>query len=711
MSVTHHSSARLATLVAGIGASAVLLASCTSSSTGAPTSTAAQSSAAAQATASATAQAFGAVGTTETVPCPGYLTTGAAFAAQGNEVEGQTFSCGVVVVPENHDQPDGRTIELFYLRLHSTGASPAAVPLVYLAGGPGSTGSYELTANPLLNQNLNRIRQDRDIIAYDQRGTGYSNYLLCAPFESTLGVLQDRDKNPKIAETIKDLQDTTQGIGYGALRASLCGVGARLLAGVDVSQYNSVASARDIPELVTALGYTDGYDLYGTSYGTTLAQFAMREDPEGVRGVVLDGPSGPSIPNTMWSSTKPVSPYVEIFTQCEADAACAAAYPNLAERFGALLKKLEKDPLVFDPPLQVNPPLTVILPKQIDQIDAEFFRKMAEINNIALNGGFVGAMPSIIKAAEERDVEWFRTSSLAAPASASPTPPASNTTGMGTRPPFQADQPLYEVPFLTLLTLAQNTAQAQVQSSIDGQWVTLVLGDLAARLEAGENQADLMEALLRLSVVPNIGPSAQNLTDYADAYLSPSAATAAKALAAQMDRNDVRATMWNIQDVAMNLGSTPDTRNYSYGMQYAVNCASEIAFTPLSLAKENVAETPYPQLAAYPVKVNQQQVATCLSYPTTLDRSVTDPVVSDIPTLIYVGALDNETPAPWGRTVAEGLSRSTVVEWKNMGHIAAAHDQQYCAGDVAAAFLRDPEQAPDLACTTSHDYAVKWALK
>ena len=259
------------------------------------------------------------------------------------------------MVPENHDDPTGRTIELFYLKLHSASATPATDPLVYLAGGPGSTGSYELTANPGLYSSVNEIRKDRDIIAYDQRGTGYSNYLLCAPFESALGVLQDRDKNPQISQAIADLQRKDSGIGYGALRANLCGVGTTLLTDVDLGQYNSVSSAKDIAELTTALGYTDGYNLYGTSYGTTLAQFAMRGDPEGVRSVILDGVGGPQIPK-MWSMTKNVGPYIEIFKQCEADAACAEAYPNLAERFDALLTKLEKSPLAFDPPLKVVGP-------------------------------------------------------------------------------------------------------------------------------------------------------------------------------------------------------------------------------------------------------------------------------------------------------------------------------------------------------------------
>jgi len=42
----------------------------------------------------------------------------------------------------NYAEPDGRTIELFYLKLHSSSLSPAPDPLVYLAGGPGGAGSF-----------------------------------------------------------------------------------------------------------------------------------------------------------------------------------------------------------------------------------------------------------------------------------------------------------------------------------------------------------------------------------------------------------------------------------------------------------------------------------------------------------------------------------------------------------------------------------------
>jgi len=51
-----------------------------------------------------------------------------------------------------------------------------------------------------------------------------------------------------------------------------------------------------------------------------------------------------------------------------------------------------------------------------------------------------------------------------------------------------------------------------------------------------------------------------------------------------------------------------------------------------------------------------------------------------------------------------------VVEWQNQGHVAAAHDPKYCAGDIAAAFLDDPTRKPNLTCAQSDAYKLKFTL-
>lgn len=96
-------------------------------------------------------------------PCPGPLAP--------YEVEGRTVACGRVRLPENHDDPVGRRIDLTFMELKSHSQAPTADPVVYLHGGPGSG----VVRNPILiTRFLNDIRDRRDIIAFDQRGVDTS---------------------------------------------------------------------------------------------------------------------------------------------------------------------------------------------------------------------------------------------------------------------------------------------------------------------------------------------------------------------------------------------------------------------------------------------------------------------------------------------------------------------------------------------------------
>lgn len=49
--------------------------------------------------------------------------------------------------------------------------------------------------------------------------------------------------------------------------------------GIDLSAYNSLENAADVPLVVQALDY-DEYNFYGVSYGTLLGLHLMRNHPE-----------------------------------------------------------------------------------------------------------------------------------------------------------------------------------------------------------------------------------------------------------------------------------------------------------------------------------------------------------------------------------------------------------------------------------------------
>src|SRR5829696_5064324 len=118
--------------------------------------------------------------------------------------------------------------------------------------------------------------------------------------------------------------------------------------GVDLSQYNSIASANDTVALVKALGYDD-YNLYGVSYGTRLALEVMRNHPEsGLRSVVLDSTYPPEIKSYEQFPQEPHEVVIQLFADCARNPACHTAYPDLKARFIALLGRLRAEPVISD---------------------------------------------------------------------------------------------------------------------------------------------------------------------------------------------------------------------------------------------------------------------------------------------------------------------------------------------------------------------------
>src|SRR5689334_11266636 len=59
------------------------------------------------------------------------------FDIPEGEVEGQTLDCGVLYVPEDHNNPSSQEIQLAVAVLHSPNPEPD--PIIYLSGGPGDS--------------------------------------------------------------------------------------------------------------------------------------------------------------------------------------------------------------------------------------------------------------------------------------------------------------------------------------------------------------------------------------------------------------------------------------------------------------------------------------------------------------------------------------------------------------------------------------------
>jgi pimeloyl-ACP methyl ester carboxylesterase len=118
----------------------------------------------------------------------------------------------------------------------------------------------------------------------------------------------------------------------------------RLLAeGIDLTAYNSAENGADVADLRRALGY-DEWDLLGISYGTRLALVVMRDQPQGIRSVVLDSSFPPNADTPVDEALNTWESLQTLFADCDADAYCRQNYPNLEAVFLETVADSERQP-------------------------------------------------------------------------------------------------------------------------------------------------------------------------------------------------------------------------------------------------------------------------------------------------------------------------------------------------------------------------------
>ena len=182
---------------------------------------------------------------------------------------------GTLLVPEKRSDPDSNLIELAFVRFKSTAKTPGP-PIVYLAGGPGGSGIDAASGSrfPMFMA----LREIGDVIAFDQRGTGYSKPNLGCYERLSLPL----DVVPSKEAAIKELSKN----------AAACSFYWRKVQRVDLTGYNTNESADDLEDLRKALGVPK-ISLVSISYGTHLAFATMRRHPKSISQAILAGTEGP----------------------------------------------------------------------------------------------------------------------------------------------------------------------------------------------------------------------------------------------------------------------------------------------------------------------------------------------------------------------------------------------------------------------------------
>ncbi len=243
-----------------------------------------------------------------------------------------TASCGWLEVPERWDDPDdGDTIRL-HVGIFSAGANDAE-PIVYLEGGPGGD------ALALISQSFDLVFgtmvEHHDIVILGQRGTGSADPELACNV---------------VVELQVDLLDETldPGSEVEALGQAVSDCAADLREkGIDPGAYNSVQNAHDVDALRRALGH-ERWNVLGVSYGTRLGQTLMRLHPEGIRAAVLDSVVATQRDPLLDVPKTGKRAFDTLFDACASSSDCAERFPDLEQRFFALVDRLDAEPLRFD---------------------------------------------------------------------------------------------------------------------------------------------------------------------------------------------------------------------------------------------------------------------------------------------------------------------------------------------------------------------------
>ncbi len=231
-------------------------------------------------------------------------TAGAAIA-YAPCVAGSALQCGSLEVPLDRSGAMPGSVRLVAARRVAP-SNPTNTAVLGLAGGPGQA------ALPLINdfhELLAPALGTRDLLMFDQRGTGASSPLSCSLNGNSLTAAGQRCASQ-----------------IGPRRGF----------------YTTAASVEDIEALRANSGY-DKLVIYGVSYGTKVALDYAARHPDHVAGLILDSVVLPPGPDPLQRST--FKAMRRVLTELCAHGACSGISANPAGDLAGRVRSLSRRPL------------------------------------------------------------------------------------------------------------------------------------------------------------------------------------------------------------------------------------------------------------------------------------------------------------------------------------------------------------------------------
>ena len=283
----------------------------------------------------------------------------------------RSVACHALEVPENPDQPKARTIALHIMVLRARSETPASDPLFVIPGGPGQAAT-DPSLLRFFAEFFDPVREERDIVLVDPRGTGGSHPLSLEPAAEQLFSRPELNVPPE----------------WG--RAAL----PRLEREAELTQYTTARMVDDLDAVRRALG-CERINLYGTSYGTRVAQYYIKRHGAHVRSAVFKGVTPPDENIALDYGRHPQRALEKLFALCAADSACAAAFPDLASRLDLVLVRLAHEPVTVE---TKHPGTGESVPFTITRGNFAF-----GVRSLMMNAGAFVQLPLLIDQAAEGD--------------------------------------------------------------------------------------------------------------------------------------------------------------------------------------------------------------------------------------------------------------------------------------------------------------------
>ena len=235
-------------------------------------------------------------------PCPG--------------IEGAR--CGALTVFENRAAHQGRALDLAVVVFPAKSATPRP-PVFFLSGGPGESAAG--MAPYVEKSPFAALLADRALVLVDQRGTGRSNPLRCAPPSGPAGYFGDVFAPADVSRCRSALEKKA-----------------------DLALYTTSVAMDDLDDVRAWLGY-DTIVVWGGSYGTRAAMEYVRRHGSRVAGAILDSVAAFDALMPLSYAYDAQQAFDRVTQDCAAEPACAAAYPHLERTFATVLDRFRAGPV------------------------------------------------------------------------------------------------------------------------------------------------------------------------------------------------------------------------------------------------------------------------------------------------------------------------------------------------------------------------------